>query len=194
MATPRSNSSKKTTSASRSAAAKKAAATRKAKAEAAAKADNVTELEPKNRQQRRAAERNRNLGIRPTANEQAIRDARKRFDEIMGDEKEEGVTTSIDALAELEAEAETKRDIPPFTIKIGEYEDGESIIIEIGSPEELEYALTVSGNYDAILSHAMSQEDWIALIDAQLTTRQVYLIYTAWRLYYGLPDQGEADA
>lgn len=170
MATPRSSSTRKTT-------AKKPAA----------------KAEPQNREQRRAAERNRNLGVRHTANEKSIREARKRFNEVLGD-GDEGATTSIEALAELEAEAGERRELDPFTLKIGTDDEGEPIIVEIGSPEELEYAITVSGNYDAILSNAMSEEDWYAFIDAGLTTRQVYLVYTAWRLYYGLPDEGEADA
>lgn len=172
MATPRSTSPKKT-------AAKKPAAKKSAE-----------KAEPQNRAERRAEARN---SIRPTSQDQAVRDARKRFKEIMGD-GEDGATTSIDALAELEAEAGERRELDPFTIKIGVDEDDEPIVIEIGSPEELEYAITVSGNYDLILSRAMSQEDWETFIDSRLTTRQVYLIYTAWRLYYGLPDEGEADA
>lgn len=145
---------------------------------------------PQNREERRAASRGR-VAHRPTT--PGATEARRRFKEILGN-NDEGVTTTIDALEELEAEAEESRDLEPMSIRIGYDENDEPIVVTINTPEELEYAITVSGDYDAILSHAMSLEDWHKLIDAQLTTRKVFLIYTAWRLYYGLPEEGEADA
>lgn len=177
MTTPRSTPKKSTP--------KKSAAKKPAAKKPAAEA-----VEPQNREQRRAASRGR-VAHRPTT--PGATEARRRFNEIIGD-NDEGVTTTIDALEELEAEAEESRDIEPMSIRIGFDEDDAPIVITINTPETLEYAITVSGDYDAILSHAMSLEDWHKLIDARLTTRKVFLIYTAWRLYYGLPEEGEADA
>lgn len=108
---------------------------------------------------------------------------------IRGVENEAGpqATAERGRLTLSELEAESASEVAPFELDL---EDGEDPIL-IGNPADLDYSLLASGDYDAILANAMSDEDWARFIGLGFTGRQAAHVVIAWREYYALGDQGE---
>ena len=104
---------------------------------------------------------------------------------------EEPKTTAMATLDELDAEVAEIPDREPFTLHLGDDENGDPIIVTVGSPGDVPYAIASSNSLDAVFSHAMSDEDWEKFIDADLTTAQAGVAFIKWRKYYGMGTPGE---
>ncbi|MGV2479723.1 UNVERIFIED_CONTAM: hypothetical protein IGO34_23090 [Salmonella enterica subsp. enterica serovar Weltevreden] len=106
-------------------------------------------------------------------------------------EKHEEKNPALFTLEDLEAEVDEIPDVEPFTLAVGEDENGEPDIITIGHPGDVPFALATGKNLDAIFSYAMSDEDWEKFVDAGLTTSQAGVAFVLWRKHYGMGTQGE---
>lgn len=136
-----------------------------------------------NRQTRRAADK--------TAAKK--RPATKKATATVSDlaEAREEKNPALVTLEDLDAEVAEIPDVEPFTLAVGEDEDGEPDVITIGHPGDVPFAISTGKNLDAIFSYAMSDEDWEKFVDAGLTTSQAGMAFMLWRRHYGMGTQGE---
>lgn len=93
-------------------------------------------------------------------------------------------------LADIDAEASEAtteiQNAKPFKLNLGEDENGEAIKIQLAHPGTLPYEVVSSGDHDAVLASAMSDEDYEAFLDAGFTSIQATVVFKMWRQHYGL--------